>query len=275
MTKLPQYASENNRFQVFFREEKYVLLKNYLYSYALRKMAVEKNFQHEKPELVLEIGSGISPVMTVTDRIIYSDLSLKALQILKRSHARWSCVVADGMRLPFKSGVFSHTVCSEVLEHLEDDSEALNELSRVMRLAGRLIITFPHRKIYFANDDRFVNHFRRYELPEMEDRLKKSGFMPVDVQKVLGPLEKVTMCFVVFCFSMIQKLRPKKVKAPKKFKLMDVIVPFFKWANRFYMGPVWLDAKIMPRALSTVLLINCVLADQPNIKGVSGSNFDS
>jgi SAM-dependent methyltransferase len=275
MTKLPQYASENNRFQVFFREEKYVLLKNYLYSYALRKMAVEKNFQHEKPELVLEIGSGISPVMTVTDRIIYSDLSLKALQILKRSHARWSCVVADGMRLPFKSGVFSHTICSEVLEHLEDDSEALNELSRVMRLAGRLIITFPHRKIYFANDDRFVNHFRRYELPEMEDRLKKSGFMPVDVQKVLGPLEKVTMCFVVFCFSMIQKLRPKKVKAPKKFKLMDVIVPFFKWANRFYMGPVWLDAKIMPRALSTVLLINCVLADQPNTKGVSGSNFDS
>lgn len=275
MTKLPQYASENNRFQVFFREEKYVLLKNYLYSYALRKMAVEKNFQHERPELVLEIGSGISPVMTVTDRIIYSDLSLKALQILKRSHARWSCVVADGMRLPFKSGVFSHTICSEVLEHLEDDSEALNELSRVMRLAGRLIITFPHRKIYFANDDRFVNHFRRYELPEMEDRLKKSGFMPVDVQKVLGPLEKVTMCFVVFCFSMIQKLRPKKVKAPKKFKLMDVIVPFFKWANRFYMGPVWLDAKIMPRALSTVLLINCVLADQPNIKGVSGSNFDS
>ena len=275
MTKLPQYASENNRFQVFFREEKYVLLKNYLYSYALRKMAVEKKFQHERPELVLEIGSGISPVMTVTDRIIYSDLSLKALQILKRSHARWSCVVADGMRLPFKSGVFSHTICSEVLEHLEDDSEALNELSRVMRLAGRLIITFPHRKIYFANDDRFVNHFRRYELPEMEDRLKKSGFMPVDVQKVLGPLEKVTMCFVVFCFSMIQKLRPKKVKAPKKFKLMDVIVPFFKWANRFYMGPVWLDAKIMPRALSTVLLINCVLADQPNIKGVSGSNFDS
>ena len=275
MTKLPQYASENNRFQVFFREEKYVLLKNYLYSYALRKMAVEKNFQHEKPELVLEIGSGISPVMTVTDRIIYSDLSLKALQILKRSHARWSCVVADGMRLPFKSGVFSHTICSEVLEHLQDDSEALNELSRVMRLAGRLIITFPHRKIYFANDDRFVNHFRRYELPEMEERLKKSGFMPVDVQKVLGPLEKVTMCFVVFCFSMIQKLRPKKVKVPKKFKLMDVIVPFFKWANRFYMGPVWLDAKIMPRALSTVLLINCVLVDQPNIKDVSGSNFDS
>jgi len=274
MTKSSQYASENNRFQVFFQEEKYVLLKNYLYNYLLRKMAVEKNFQHERPELVLEVGSGISPVMTRTDRIIYTDLSLKALQILKRTHARGSCVVADGMCLPFRSGVFSHTVCSEVLEHLEDDSEALKELSRVMRLAGRLIITFPHRKIYFANDDRFVNHFRRYELVEMEDRLKEAGFRPVYVQKVLGPLEKVTMCFVVFCFSMIQKLRSKKVKAPNNFKLMNVIVLFFKWANRFYMGPVWLDAKIMPRALSTVLLVSCVLADQPTIKSVSGSNFN-
>ena len=73
---------------------------------------------------------------------------------------------------------------------------------------------------------------------------------------------------------MIQKLRSKKVKAPKNFKLMNVIVSLFKWANRFYMGPVWLDAKIMPRALSTVLLVSCALADQPTKKGVSGSNFN-
>jgi hypothetical protein len=143
-----------------------------------------------------------------------------------------------------------------------------------MRLTGRLIITFPHRKIYFANDDRFVNHFRRYELLEMENRLKEAGFSPVYVQKVLGPLEKVTMCFMVFCFSMIQKLRSKKVKASKNIRPMNVIVPFFKWANRFYMGPVWLDAKIMPRALSTVLLVGCALVDQSTIKGVSVSNFN-
>ncbi len=42
------------------------------------------------------------------------------------------------MRLPFKYDVFSHTVCSEVLEHLEDDLEALKEIARVMRPLGRL-----------------------------------------------------------------------------------------------------------------------------------------
>lgn len=252
---------ETNRFQDFFEEDKYIVLKNYLYNYLLRKIAVEKNLRNERVELILEVGSGISPVMTRTNRIIYSDLSFTALQILKRTHGKGWFVVADGMNLPFKSDVFSHTICSEVLEHLEDDREALKELARVMKPLGRLIVTFPHRKFYFANDDRFVKHFRRYELPEMEDRLKEMGLRPVYIQKVLGPLEKATMCFVVFCFSIIQKFRSKKVKRTQNFKLLNIIASFFKWANRFYMGVAWLDARITPRGLSTVLLINSILSD--------------
>ena len=37
--------SNANRFQDFFKENKYTLLKNYLYNYRLRKMAVEKSLQ--------------------------------------------------------------------------------------------------------------------------------------------------------------------------------------------------------------------------------------
>ena len=63
---------------------------------------------------------------------------------------------------------------------------------------GRLVVTFPHKKSYFANDDHFVNHFRRYELSEMKARLTDAGFRSINIHKVLGPLEKITMCFVVF-----------------------------------------------------------------------------
>jgi ubiquinone/menaquinone biosynthesis C-methylase UbiE len=252
--------SDNNRFQDFFKEDKYITLKNYLYNYLLRKIAVQKNLHLERPDLVFEMGSGISPIMTGTNRIIFSDLSLNALQILKRTHGKGRYVVADGMCLPFKNGAFSHTICSEVLEHLEDDLEALKEVARIMRPSGRLIVTFPHRKFYFANDDRFVNHFRRYELPEIQERLRGAGFKPNHTQKVMGPLEKVTMCFVVFCFSSIQKFKPAKTKEIRSLKAMNVFAFFFKWINRMYMGPVWLDAKIVPRPFSTVLLINATLS---------------
>jgi ubiquinone/menaquinone biosynthesis C-methylase UbiE len=74
------------------------------------------------------------------------------------------------------------------LEHLRNAQQALKEMARVMKPSGQLIITFPHRKFYFANDDCFVGHFRRYELHEMQDRLTGLGLRPVSIQKVLGPL---------------------------------------------------------------------------------------
>ncbi len=178
-----------------------------------------------------------------------------AIRLLKHSCGKGYYVVADGLDLPFKSGAFSHTISSEVLEHLKDDQKAIKELARVTQPSGKFVITFPHKKSYFANDDYFVNHFRRYELSEMKDRLKEAGFRPINIHKVLGPLEKITMCFVVYCFSLIQKNKIEKANQPDNTVLMNIFGKFFKWANRFYMLPVWLDAKIMPRSLSAVLLI--------------------
>jgi hypothetical protein len=62
--------SNANRFQDFFEESKYTLLKNYLYNYLLRKMAVEKSLQNENIKMILEVESGISPVMTRINLII-------------------------------------------------------------------------------------------------------------------------------------------------------------------------------------------------------------
>jgi len=256
----------SNRFQDFFKENKYTTLKNHLYNYNLRKMAVEKNLKSENTELILEVGSGISPVMMKSRYIVYSDLSFSAIQLLKHSYGKGYYVVADGIRLPFKSGVFSHAISSEVLEHLADDRQAIKEIARVIKPSGHFIVTFPHRKFYFAMDDRFVGHFRRYEINDMTDRLKHAGFRPMTIQKVLGPLEKVTMCFAILCFSIIQKLKPHKVKVPKKSLIANLLTSIFKWGNRYYMILAWLDARIMPRAVSTVLLINSILPEKPNAK---------
>jgi ubiquinone/menaquinone biosynthesis C-methylase UbiE len=248
-------STNENRFQDFFENEKYVRLKNHLYNYLLRKHAVEKAMRNEEKDLVLEIGSGISPVLTSWDRIIYSDLSASALEMLKKINGKGQYVVADAMKLPFAENSFSHVISSEVLEHIEDDRKSLMEIARVTTPDGVLIATFPHRRLYFAHDDRFVNHYRRYEISEIISRLAEVGFYPVYVRKVLGPLEKVTMLVVTVCASVLQylnqKRRIKKTQAPPP----DIVISLFKWLNRLYAGLIWIDAMIMPRALSTVLLI--------------------
>ncbi len=250
--------SQDNRFQDFFVDDKYIILKNYLYNYLLRKCAVEKVLRHEKREMILEVGSGISPIVTTDDRSVYSDLSMLALKTMKRNLGKGMYVVADIMNLPFRTESFSHVVSSEVLEHVEDDRKALAEIARVTAASGVLIITFPHRRFYFACDDRYVKHFRRYELAEMEDLLKEAGLYPVLVRKVLGPLEKITMCIAIFIFPLIHRSHKNGVENTRWPGTAVIFSFLFKWLNRLYAVFARLDAIIMPRALSTVLLIKAV-----------------
>jgi SAM-dependent methyltransferase len=250
--------SEMRNFQSLFKEGRYIALKNYLYNYILRKRAVRKSLLKELPEWILEVGSGISPLVKNSDRTVYSDLSFDAMFLLKQNQRHGHYVVADGMQLPFKSDVFSHSICSEVLEHIEYDRQALKELARVVKKdAGCLIVTVPHRKRYFSNDDLFVKHYRRYELSEIKKRLNSAGFRPIYITKILGPLEKLTMSLAVYIYSITQRRRLSRIKnRPLSNRwFTDLLIWFFRWVNLYYMGLVWLDAKIMPFSLSSVILL--------------------
>lgn len=248
-----QHPNEK-RFEDFFTEHKYVVLKNYLYNYLLRKRAINRAIRDDRRELMLEVGSGLSPIITGVDNVVYSELSFKALQNLKHRNGRGRYVVADGTRLPFKADAFSHTICSEVLEHVEDDQQAIRELARVMKRPGHACITVPHRKFYFASDDRYVRHFRRYEIPEMAEKLENAGLRLAVTKKVLGPLEKVTMWPTVMFFSALQRVIGRQAARESSDGFANAIAPLFKWVNLLYSLLARADAKLMPKALSTVIL---------------------
>ena len=61
------------------------------------------------------------------------------------------------------------------------------------------------------------------------------------------------MCITVFCFSLSQRYTPDRPDQVGPAALLDTVVLFCKWANRLSSGLLWLDAKIMPRSLATVL----------------------
>jgi ubiquinone/menaquinone biosynthesis C-methylase UbiE len=252
--------SSDNRFEDFFADDAYVLLKNHLYNYRLRRRAVRKYLQSETGGLILEVGSGLSPMTETSERIVYSELSFPALRTLKRWQGRGYFVVADAAHLPFKAGSFPQVICSEVFEHLPEDGRALREIASVMKPGGSLILTFPHRRSYFANDDRFVNHFRRYELGEMKTNLDEAGLKTLEIQKVLGPLEKITMMSVISLIPLFKHFRKGKRDDNRRQKAASsgLLVTLFNLLNRLYSVPVWLDARLAPRCLSSVLLIRAV-----------------
>ena len=243
------------RFEDFFVEGSYVLLKNYLYNYRCRIRSINRALAKEPVERILEVGSGLSPIVTNDDRVVYSELSFRALRTLKHFNQRGRYVVADGTKLPFKEGAFSHTVCSEVLEHVENDQKAIDELARVTQPAGKALITVPHRKFYYAADDRFVHHFRRYEIAEMAEKIHTAGMALNSTEKVLGPLEKITMFSVVMVFAALQRVvGPRGDQPTNPGRVARVVAPIFDWCNRAYALLARADAAIMPTSLATVIL---------------------
>lgn len=71
---------------------------------------------------------------------------------------------ADVRELPFADSTFDVVVCFEVIEHIDRQDEALDELRRVLRPTGCLLISSPNRDVYTPGNPHHVHEYAREEL---------------------------------------------------------------------------------------------------------------
>jgi len=55
----------------------------------------------------------------------------------------WGCAAGDILSLPFPGEIFDLVICSEVMEHIPDDRRAANEILRVLKPGGNLVVSVP------------------------------------------------------------------------------------------------------------------------------------
>jgi SAM-dependent methyltransferase len=91
-------------------------------------------------------------------------------------------VVADVRDLERAS--FASIYSLNVLEHIEDDEEALRQLFAVTDAGGRLILYVPAFQILFSAMDRKVGHQRRYRMRLLSDHVRAAGFRVISCRYV-------------------------------------------------------------------------------------------
>ncbi len=64
----------------------------------------------------------------------------------------------------------------DVLEHIEDDEGFLRELHVKLSDDGRLYLTVPAYSFLWSEDDRYAQHYRRYTLKNLCQKLRDTGF---------------------------------------------------------------------------------------------------
>lgn len=96
-------------------------------------------------------------------------------------------VCGDARRLPFADGSFQRIIASEVMEHVDDDAAAMNELRRVLAPGGTLAVTVPSwfpEKVCWALSEQYHapfvqgGHVRIYTEPGLRDVMRAAGLTP-------------------------------------------------------------------------------------------------
>lgn len=156
--------------------------------------------------VVLDIGSGAGVgvahlASNMNDPQVFCiDLSTSALNEARRKGHVPLIASAEGNRLPFGAGVFDIVVLNEVIEHLVDTDSIMDEIYRVLKPNGLLLLSTPNlaswfnrgailfgvqpafsevsfRKVYGRPGSGLVGHLRLFTRRALVEFLVDAGFI--------------------------------------------------------------------------------------------------
>ena len=148
------------------------------------------------------IGTYVRKLSEIAAEVYGLDYERERVAEGARRLGRPGLVCGAGERLPFRDAVFDLVLSNEVIEHVQDDREAMAEMARVTRPGGRIVIFCPNRwypveqhgvywrgRYHFGNTplvnylpdrwrDRLVPHARAYTKPTIR---RLWAELPLDV----------------------------------------------------------------------------------------------
>lgn len=134
---------------------------------------------------VLEVGAGtgtITQFFRDRDRALGTDVDPEYLKLLRRRFDRNPNIDVAHFDLSeppppeVTRQAYDTIVCLNVLEHVQDDRRALENLHRLLEPGGRLILLVPAHGVLYGEIDQAIGHYRRYERAPLQQLLSSVGF---------------------------------------------------------------------------------------------------
>jgi 2-polyprenyl-3-methyl-5-hydroxy-6-metoxy-1,4-benzoquinol methylase len=123
----------------------------------------------------------------------------------------------DITNLDFKNNTFDGIVCSEVLEHIEEEEEAIKEFYRTLKEDGKLFISVPANPKLWDKSDEWAGHKRRYTKNQLKKLLEANGFKIIKIHYWGFPLTRLYHRKIYLKTLNNQKLKKTKLKKYSKY----------------------------------------------------------
>ncbi len=207
--------------------------------------------QYMIPGRILEVGSGIGNIsrefleagadLTVSDiRENYCGYleehlatyeSLRDVVQLDLVHPQFEQVYADYL------GSFDNLFALNVIEHIEDDTQALVNCKKLLKSGGRMVILVPAYQALYNGFDEELFHFRRYTRSSMS-RVFEAAQVPV--------LKRFHFNFMgIFGWFVSGNLLKKRTIPSGQMGLYNKLVPIFRLIDKIVLQQVGLSVVVV------------------------------
>jgi SAM-dependent methyltransferase len=131
----------------------------------------------------LELGCGTGNVISAIsesrqwDRVVGTEIHPRGLKLARpRLPMNVELMQLDARHLPF-SEIFEVVGAFDVLEHIAEDEDVLAQVQGAMVSGGIFVMTVPQHPWLWSVSDEIAHHERRYSCGELEEKLRRAGFI--------------------------------------------------------------------------------------------------
>jgi SAM-dependent methyltransferase len=132
----------------------------------------------QRQALLVDCGAGtgrfVREARAVCEAIAVDDheesLAIARRQLGEAAVRRGSCVA-----LPFTDDAADIVTALDVIEHVEADADAVQEMTRILKPGGVMVVTVPAFQALWSNWDVVLHHFRRYRRSRLRALLSSAG----------------------------------------------------------------------------------------------------
>lgn len=192
---------------------------------------------------ILEIGSGIGNISYFFDRdgmdIDLSDIREQYRSYLKKSFEKQAVLDIDIVAVSFeeihgdKLGAYDAVFALNVVEHIKDDKLAIENMIKLLKPGGKIIILVPAYQWLYNGFDMALEHFKRYT------KSRLLGIFPTAGAKLI---RSWYFNFAgIFGWFLVGSMLKKKLIPESNMKLYNLLTPIFKIADKVVLNKMGLS----------------------------------
>jgi SAM-dependent methyltransferase len=184
-------------------------------TYILRRACVLDLMRSNSGKQVLEIGPGAGALLHDLSKLGFRGTGVEASDPARNIAVKLLSATDTFQiqrEMPPARADHDYLISLEVLEHIENDEQALKDWFACLKKGGVLILSVPSHPEWWSDDDVWAGHFRRYDKKDLIAKLERSGFKVTKIFTYGWPLANMILPVRKFIHS--TKVREQRKSTP-------------------------------------------------------------